>query len=75
MKRELITAGLLIGTVAGPAGAVGNLVDITVYDGVENRTLPVYRHEGRHYVAGTAASRPRASPIRASSGRRPAPKR
>lgn len=53
MKRELFAAGLLIGTIAGPAGAVGNLVDVTVYDRVESRTLPVYRHEGRHYVVGT----------------------
>jgi len=53
MKRELLNAGLLIWTIAGPAGAVGNLVDVTVYDRVENRTLPVYRHEARHYVVGT----------------------
>jgi hypothetical protein len=43
----------LLWTSAGPAGAVGNLVDVTVYDRVENRTLPIYRHEGRHYVVGT----------------------
>lgn len=53
MKRELFAAGLLLWTIAGPAGAVGNLVDVAVYDRVENRTLPVYRHEGRHYVVGT----------------------
>jgi hypothetical protein len=53
MKRELLAAGLLLGTIAGPAGAVGNLVDVTVYDRMDNRTLPVYRHEGRHYVVGT----------------------
>jgi hypothetical protein len=53
MKRELLAAGLLSWTIAGTAGAVGNLVDVTVYDRVENRTLPVYRHEGRHFVVGT----------------------
>lgn len=52
MKRKLFAAGLLLWTIAGPAGAVGNLVDVTVYDRVENRTLPAYRHEGRHYVVG-----------------------
>jgi hypothetical protein len=53
MKRGLFTAGLLLWTIAGPAGAVGNLVDVTVYDRTGNRTLPVYRHGGRHYVVGT----------------------
>jgi hypothetical protein len=52
MRRGLCAAGLLLWTVAGPAGAVGDLVDVTVYDRVENRTLPVYRHEGRYYVVG-----------------------
>src|SRR3954464_10397762 len=37
---------------AGPAAAVGSLADISVYDRAENRTLPVYFHEGRYYVAG-----------------------
>jgi hypothetical protein len=52
MKRGLFAAGSLLWTIAGPAGAVGNLVDVTVYDRMENRTLPVHRHEGRHYVVG-----------------------
>ena len=52
MKRKLFAAGLLLWTIAGPAGATGNLVEVTVYDRVENRALPVYRHEGRHYVVG-----------------------
>ena len=51
MKKSLIAAVLLAG-MAGPAGAVGNLADISVYDRAENRTLPVYFHEGRYYVAG-----------------------
>jgi hypothetical protein len=38
--------------MAGPAAAVGNLVDVTVYDRNERRTLPVHSHEGRHYVVG-----------------------
>lgn len=52
MKRGLFTAGLLLWTIAGPAGAVGNLVDVAVYDRTGNRSLPVYHHEGRHYVVG-----------------------
>jgi len=52
MKRGLIVAGLLLWATAGPAGAVGSLVDVTVYDQTERRTLPVHRHEGRHYVVG-----------------------
>ena len=51
MKKSLIAAVLLAG-LAGPAAAVGNLADISVYDRAENRTLPVYFHEGRYYVAG-----------------------
>jgi hypothetical protein len=38
--------------MAGPAAALGNLVDVTVYDRTERRTLPVHSHEGRHYVVG-----------------------
>ena len=53
MKRELVAAGLLLFTVAGPAGAVGSLVDVTVYDRKERRVLPVHRHDGRLYVVGT----------------------
>lgn len=52
MKRELIAAGLLLWAAAGPAGAVGRLVEVTVYDRTEHRTLPVHRYEGRHYVVG-----------------------
>jgi hypothetical protein len=31
---------------------VGRLADVVVYDRAQNRTLPVYVHEGRHYVVG-----------------------
>ena len=51
MKKALITLALLVG-FAGPAAAVGNLADVSVYDRAENRTLPVYFHEGRYYIAG-----------------------
>lgn len=38
--------------VTATAGAVGYTADVTVYDRAEGRTLPVYRHGGRYYVAG-----------------------
>lgn len=51
MKKTLITAALWLG-IAGQAVAVGSVADVTVYDRAENRTLPVFFHEGRYYVAG-----------------------
>lgn len=53
MRRWMIAAGALLCALAAPAAAVGNLADVTVYDRAENRTLPVYRHDGRYYVVGT----------------------
>jgi hypothetical protein len=54
MKTILLSAlaaGLLAGC-AGPAAAVGGLADLSVYDRSEGRSLPVYWHGGRAYVAG-----------------------
>ena len=51
MKKALIAAALVWG-MTGQALAVGGVADVTVYDRAENRTLPVYAHEGRYYVAG-----------------------
>lgn len=51
MKKALIAAALVCG-IAGPAWAVGGIADVTIYDRAENRTLPVYYHAGRYYVAG-----------------------
>ena len=42
----------LFSAIAGTAGAVGNIADITVYDRMENRTLPIHQHNGRYYVVG-----------------------
>ena len=53
MNLKLIAAGMLLGALAGPVAGAGNLADVTVYDRAENRTLPVYHHNGRHYVVGT----------------------
>jgi hypothetical protein len=38
--------------MAGVAAATGRLADVTVLDRVDNRVLPIYRHEGRYYVVG-----------------------
>ena len=50
MKRFFCTVALVL--AAGQALALGNFADVTVYDRVEQRTLPVYWHEGRAYVVG-----------------------
>jgi len=50
MKRLLLTIALTL--AAGQALALGNFADVTLYDRAEQRTLPVYWHEGRAYVAG-----------------------
>jgi hypothetical protein len=53
MKFSSRIMGLaVLASMAGGAGAVGNLADITVYDRVENRTLPIHHHNGRYYVVG-----------------------
>ncbi len=52
MKLKKIAAAILLWAAAGAAGAVGGMADVTVYDRAEGRTLPVYQHEGRHYVVG-----------------------
>ena len=48
----VIAAALAACTLSLPAAAVGNIADIVIHDRAQNRTLPVYVHEGRHYVAG-----------------------
>jgi hypothetical protein len=52
MRYRMIAAGALLCGLALPAAAVGQLADVTVYDRGESRLLPVYRHQGRHYVVG-----------------------
>ena len=42
----------LLSTFSAAAGAVGNIADVTVYDRMENRTLPIHQHNGRYYVVG-----------------------
>ena len=53
MKRlTIIAAALAACSLSLPAAAVGNIADIVVHDRAQNRTLPVYMHEGRYYVVG-----------------------
>ena len=55
MKRLTVIAAALAACslpLPLPAAAVGNIADIVVHDRAQNRTLPVYMHEGRHYVVG-----------------------
>lgn len=47
-----IAAALAACSLSLPAAAVGNIADIVIHDRAQNRTLPVYVHEGRHYVVG-----------------------
>ena len=51
MKKALFAAILMFGGAAQGL-AVGNVSDVTIHDRAENRTLPVYYHEGRYYVVG-----------------------
>lgn len=48
----VIAAALAACVLSLPAAAVGHVADVVIYDRAQNRTLPVYVHEGRHYVVG-----------------------
>jgi hypothetical protein len=52
MNWKKIAVAVALCGAAGTAGAVGNIADVTVHDRVENRMLPIYRHDGRYYVVG-----------------------
>lgn len=52
MNLTLVAAALAACILSQPAAAVGNIADMTIYDRAQNRLLPVYVHEGRHYVVG-----------------------
>jgi len=58
MKTLLLALAFAAGVAhAASAAAVGRLVDLTVYDRSSQRTLPVYRHDGRYYIAGEPGHR------------------
>lgn len=52
LSTTLFPALAVWALAAAPAAAVGTLADIAVYDRTEQKTLAVYVHEGRHYIAG-----------------------
>jgi hypothetical protein len=56
----VLAAGLCLPALGGCATAVPAhpaLVDLTVIDRASGQTLPLYRHQGRSYVAGRPAAR------------------
>jgi hypothetical protein len=52
MKWTVAVAALAASLCSLPVAAVGHIADIVIHDRAQNRTLPVYVHEGRHYVVG-----------------------
>ncbi|WP_266170375.1 hypothetical protein [Dyella subtropica] len=68
MKTLLMTLALAAGlTHAGHAAAVGRMLDLSVYDRTSQRSLPVYQHDGRYYIAGQPGHRYQVS-LRSRSG-------
>ncbi len=58
MRTSIIALGLLAALAASSeAAAVGRLVDLGVYDRTAQQELPVYRYQGRYYVAGQPGHR------------------
>lgn len=58
MKTLLLALAFAAGLVhTASAAAVGRLVDLGVYDRTSQRALPVYRHDGRYYIAGEPGHR------------------
>jgi Tfp pilus assembly protein FimV len=51
LRFKIIYLSLMVG-IPGGASAVGSIADVTVYDRVENRALPIHQHNGRYYVVG-----------------------
>ena len=50
--RPLLPIVALAATFAAASAQGGGLADLEVYDRTAGRTLPIYEHEGRLYVAG-----------------------
>ncbi len=55
MKRYLFAASILL--ACAHSWALGDLAELSVYDRNQGRDLPVYQHEGRHYVVGKPGNR------------------
>lgn len=53
MKHILLAAIALAGGLLSlPVAATGRLANVEIYDRAQDRVLPVYLHQGRHYVVG-----------------------
>jgi hypothetical protein len=52
MKTPRIVVAIATLLIGSSALAHGRLADLAVYDRTDGRWLPIYRHEGRSYVAG-----------------------
>jgi hypothetical protein len=50
--RSLFALAALVASLASAAASAGALADLEIYDRTSGRTLPIYEHEGRLYVAG-----------------------
>jgi hypothetical protein len=50
--RPLLTLITVAAALVSSIAAAGSLADLEVYDRTAGRTLPIYEHEGRLYVAG-----------------------
>lgn len=57
MTFQLLGLSLLLACASLPAHAVGRLADVTVIDRETGATLPLYRHQGDYWVAGTPGAR------------------
>ena len=52
MNKFILAAAFSLAATSFNAHALGNIADITIFDRVQDKTLPVYKHNGRYYVAG-----------------------
>ncbi|MDP1537542.1 MAG: hypothetical protein Q8L95_10205 [Burkholderiales bacterium] len=53
MKSLIVVVAMLVTCMLSPVAiAVGAITEIVIHDRAQNRALPVYLHEGRHYVVG-----------------------
>ena len=52
-----LTLAIALATASTGALAIGSLADINVVDRTTGQVLPVYSHQGRHYVAGRPGAR------------------
>ena len=52
MNKFMLVTAISLAATSFNAHALGNMADITVFDRIQNKTLPIYKHNGHYYVAG-----------------------